>query len=145
MSTRTKQHQLFADLDAIVRDFEPFFLGVSPFQKVESLSKCNTSFPPYNHYKVDENVECIEMAVAGFSKEDISVQVDEHNFLVVTGEKKEGTDRVYIHQGLANRKFTRSWSLQENSEIEVTLSDGILKIMIKLKPKEDKTRYLTIG
>lgn len=108
-------------------------------------------YPPHNLVKLaggDSYV--IEMAVAGFKREDIEVTLEENTKLIVTASKvsKERlpTGAEYIYHSLASRNFSRRWVLAENIRVEsVQLEDGILSIKLtKYVPENRKARRLEI-
>lgn len=106
-------------------------------------------YPPHNILKHNDNKFVLELAVAGFTQEDLHVVLDK-NTLVVTGDKKrnEIDDNVaYIHKGIGTRSFNKSFVLERYLVVEdVKLSDGILKITLeRVVPEEEKPRILEIG
>lgn len=110
-------------------------------------NQINNNYPPYNIVKKDENNYEIEIAVTGFFPEEIAVEIDQ-NQLIVKGERKreEENDIQYIHRGLANRDFTRMWTLAEHMEVDAgTIKNGVLRIAIKrVVPESLKPRVLKI-
>ena len=105
-----------------------------------------TSFPPYNIKKIDaENYE-IEMAVAGFSKDDIEVKYAE-NTLTVKAKKKEkqDTDKL-IYKGISEKNFTKSFNLADDFIVEdAGLQDGLLCVKLKkIIPEEKKEKIIDI-
>jgi len=102
-------------------------------------------FPPVNVIEKDDNTWVIELAVAGFAEEDITVEVEEST-LRVTGEHDD-KDRVYRQRGIATRKFSRSWKLGEY--VEVTGADyrnGILSVFLHREvPETKKPKKIKIG
>lgn len=102
------------------------------------------AFPPYNVVKIDDEKLVMEFAVAGFKKDDISITT-EKNVLTVKADK--GTDeKVYVHKGIAARKFTRSFTLPEYFEVkDAWFEDGILYIdLVRNIPEEKKPKTITI-
>jgi len=110
-------------------------------------SQVNNNYPPYNILKRDENSYEIQIAVTGFDKGDITVEIDQ-NQLIVKGERTdlETAETVYIHRGLASRNFTRSWTLAEYVEVgEGRIKNGVLTIELKrIVPDTLKPRILKI-
>lgn len=110
-------------------------------------NQISNNYPPYNIIKHDENSYEIEIAVTGFDKDDVTVEIDQ-NQLIVKGQKtKEETEEVnYIHRGLATRQFTRTWTLAEHMEVERgTIKNGVLTIAIKrVIPEALKPRVLKL-
>jgi molecular chaperone IbpA len=110
-------------------------------------NQINNSYPPYNILKNDENSYEIQVAVTGFEKDEISVELDQ-NQLIVKGQHYEAElqEPVYLHRGLATRDFTRSWTLAEHMEVgDVTIKNGVLTIELKrVIPEALKPRVLKI-
>jgi molecular chaperone IbpA len=107
----------------------------------------NQSYPPYNIVKKSENDYEIEIAVAGFTLDEIEIEVTQ-NVLVIKGERKRENeeDVEYIHRGLAFRNFEKSLTLAENMEVgTATINDGILRIAIpRIVPDAMKPRKVQI-
>ena len=105
-------------------------------------------YPPHNILKHNDNKFVLEIAVAGFSQEELEVLLDK-NTLVVTGEKKRSEDLSvsYLHKGIGNRSFKKSFVLERYLIVDdVNLSDGILKIVLeRVVPEEEQPRILEIG
>ena len=106
----------------------------------DNLSSYNLSaYPPYNFYPLDENKEkfCLEMAIAGFKKEDLNISVTSDHILKISGKKALKEEREYIHRGLSERNFERQFPLYKDLEVEsAECEDGILKINIKNTPNK---------
>lgn len=110
----------------------------------DRLYNGNTNYPPYNIVKHDEDSYGIEIAVAGFSKEEITVQVDQDQ-LTIRGVKSRTEEKSteYLHRGLAARDFEQTFTLAEYMEvIGAKVDNGMLEIDIKrvipeaLKPRQ---------
>ena len=98
----------------------------------------NNSYPPYNIFKAGENRHAVELAVAGFSDQDLDIQVVE-NTLTISGQKEGKDERDYSHKGISARKFERKFVLAEYVEvIESTLANGILTIVLEQVIPEEK-------
>lgn len=119
------------------------------FSNIENrfANQVNNNYPPYNILKHDEHSYELEIAVTGFTKDEITVEIDQ-NQLVVKGERKreESDETQYLHKGLANRDFTRSWTLAEHMEVgEGSIKNGVLTIALKrVVPEALKPRVLKI-
>ena len=106
-----------------------------------------SGYPPYNVIKKDDGHHLIEIAVAGFSKDDIDLTL-EKGILTVTGNKKKGTDmREYTHRGISSRAFERSFTLADTiSVIGADIVDGLLVIILENNiPEEDKPQTINLG
>ena len=108
----------------------------------------DTGYPPYNIRKIDETQYVIEIALAGFSKEDIEVEVTEGNLAIRSKEEKEtDEDDSFVHKGIAKRSFLRSFTLSDDIIVKgADLKDGMLIINLeKVIPDEKKPRLIQIG
>jgi len=103
-----------------VSDFDPFrnlTVGFDNiFDQLSALSHFETpNYPPYNIKKVDKENYQLEMALAGFSKDDIEVEAKE-NTLSVSAKSSDKDDDSFVHRGIAQRAFKRQWTLMEHLE-----------------------------
>jgi len=105
------------------------------------------NYPPYNILKHDEDTYEIEIAVTGFDKDEVVVEIDQNN-LIVKGQRKEVdlVEPTYLHRSLATRDFTRSWTLAEHMEVgEGRIKNGVLTIELKrVVPDSLKPRVLKL-
>ena len=104
------------------------------------------SYPPYNLVKVNEDESQLEMALAGFTDQEVKVYTEKGN-LVVVGQKANSDGREYVHRGLATRSFSRSWSISEDTEVSnVTFENGLLVVTLtRVIPEARKKRYYLGG
>lgn len=126
---------------------DPFFIGFNrELSRLNTAHKTNTqSYPPYDLLKLDEDTYRISLAVAGFSRDDIKVSVD-NGTLIIEGEITEVTDAEVVHKGIAGRKFTRSFALGEYMEVTgADMKDGMLHINVdRIVPEEKKPKTIKI-
>jgi molecular chaperone IbpA len=118
------------------------------FDSFESrfANQLTTNYPPHNVVKTDEDTYVIEMAVAGFKKSEIAVEV-EQDLLTIRGESNlNQLTRVYLHKGLSSRDFERTFSLAEHMIVKgAEIKDGILTITIeRIIPEDKKPRLIDI-
>jgi molecular chaperone IbpA len=110
------------------------------FDRLSQLSQSMPkipSYPPYNIKKVDENKYVIEVAVAGFGKQDLEIEMQEGNLTIKGSTKSDDED--YIYKGIADRAFTRSFALADSVEIKnADLVNGMLKIWLERFIPEEK-------
>lgn len=143
------------------KDFDRFFVGFDKVaEKMASIAdqtaKLASNYPPYNLKKIDENKYIIEMAVAGFGKQDLEVEIVDDK-LIIKGNVKSGepaeqdsqgewTWPHVLYQGLAMRPFTRTFNLADNVEIRgASLLNGILKIVLEaIIPEHKKPKKVDI-
>lgn len=109
------------------------------FDNFESrfASQINNNYPPYNIEKVGENIYDIVIAIAGFDREEVSVEIDQDQ-LVVRGQKNSRSpEPEYLHRGLALRDFERRFTLAEHMEVvRAETKNGLLSIQIERKVPE---------
>ena len=105
----------------------------------------STGFPPYNIHKGGDFSYTIEMALAGFRKEDIEIEVAE-NTLSVRSDKKDETDEWTFHRGISYRKFDRKFTLAEDIVVNgAKLENGMLTIDLeRIVPEEKKPRLIEV-
>jgi molecular chaperone IbpA len=118
------------------------------FNNVERrfANQVQNNYPPYNVLKHDDNHFEIEIAVAGFEKEDIKIEVDQDQ-LIIKGQRLRDDDAdKYLHRGLAARDFERSWTLAEYMEVgDAELTNGILRVKLtRIVPEALKPRLIAI-
>jgi molecular chaperone IbpA len=105
------------------------------------------NYPPYNIVKHNDDTYEIEIAVTGFYKDEIIVEIDQSQ-LIVKGIRDKNSDVTaeFLHRGLAFRDFTRSWTLAEHMEVgEGTIKNGVLTIELKrIVPDALKPRVLKL-
>jgi len=127
---------------------DPFFIGFNrELDRINHIHNAATrqSYPPYDLVKVDEDTYKLSLAVAGFSKDNIKVSVD-NGTLIIKGETAEVTDVEVVHKGIAGRKFTRTFALGEYMEVTgAEMKDGMLYIDIdRIIPEEKKPKEIAI-
>jgi len=124
----------------------PLFLGFEDIEKTfDSLRKSGgEGYPPYNIEQIGESNLRISLAVAGFSMEDLDIEV-ENNQLVIRGRQAEEDDRIYLHRGIAARQFQRSFVLADGIEVrDAMLDKGLLHIDLERIVPESKARKIHI-
>ena len=132
-------------------DFDPFRNYTIGFDRIfDSLlevSKLNTSnFPPYNIRKLEDGKYEIELALAGFTKGDIKVELKD-GVLSISAKREDKDSNNLIHQGIASRSVLRKFSLSEYMEIrDADFADGMLNIKcIENIPEEKKPKIIKIN
>ncbi|APG95099.1 Hsp20 family protein [Sinorhizobium americanum] len=130
-------------------DFTPFYRSSIGFDRMfdllENASLNAENWPPYNIVKLGEDAYRIEIAVAGFAEDDLTI-THEANMLVVNGAKSKDEEVQYLHQGLAVRPFARKFELADHVLVEgAKLENGLLVINLRKEiPEEMKSRRITI-
>ena len=116
-------------------------------QMLKGHRALETNYPPYDLIKRGEDTYTIELALAGFKKDELKIELKE-NHLTIKGETEEkDIDAEYLHKGIAARSFTREFDLADTIQVEgVDFIDGILAIGLKqVIPEEQKPKVLTIN
>jgi HSP20 family molecular chaperone IbpA len=124
----------------------PLLLGFDQFERaLDQVSKSTADgYPPYNVEQVGEGALRITLAVAGFTMEDLGVEI-EGNQLVVRGRQSDDKDRVYLHRGIAARQFQRSFMLAEGIEVAgAWLDNGLLNVDLVRRAPEGRVRRIAI-
>ena len=139
LSLFNKLRPVSVGFDSVFDHFESIF-NDSP--------SLHTNYPPYDIMKTDEHSYVIELAVAGFSKKDISVTV-ENGVLTVESDREGNTKnsgQEIIHRGISKRYFKKSFSISDDVEIRgAELNDGLLRIsMEKIIPESRKRKEISI-
>ena len=122
--------------------FTPFTLGLDEtFSRLETLAGSGTNYPPYNIYNGSDSRTILEVALAGFSQGDISVET-ERNVLTISAKKSsKDTERRYSHKGISHKNFSRNWQLGDNVEVEsVDFADGLLTVTLMKELPENQKR-----
>jgi len=108
------------------------------FDAVQRVNTSEANFPPYNIKKLDDENYEITLALAGFKKSELSVVVEDGN-LIVKGEQAETSKSEFLHKGIAERNFTRTWALADEVKVSGSkLEDGVLTISLVHEIPEEK-------
>lgn len=123
--------------------FEPILKRLTEIS--ETLPKIPT-YPPYNIKKIDENKYVIEMAVAGFGRQDIELELQD-GILTISGSVNSDEATEYLYKGIADRAFNRKFTLADTVEVKnADLINGMLKIWLeRFIPEEKKPKKIPIN
>jgi molecular chaperone IbpA len=144
MTNLTYTNNPFTQIQTIFND--PFFLGFNDqFVRWESNKKTASSFPPYNVKMVDEDNYMIELAVAGYNRDELEIKV-EKDTLTIKSDKESDDKSDFLHRGIAGRNFTQHFTLGEYMIVKsASLENGMLTIKIERElPEEAKPRQIKI-
>ena len=131
------------DLAALLDRINKNSIGMDEyFNRLFTLHETTTNYPPYNLVTVSNVESRLELALAGFKKKEVYVYTQDGK-LFVEGQKEDkesGTD--YVHRGVAQRSFTRSWTLSDETEVRsVVFEDGLLSITLgRIVPDHHKRK-----
>tara|TARA_A100001011_G_scaffold351768_1_gene392091 strand:+ start:277 stop:741 length:465 start_codon:yes stop_codon:yes gene_type:complete len=125
----------------------PFLLGFEQFERtIDRISKLSTeTYPPYNIEQISSNLLRITVAVAGFEKADLEINL-EGNQLQIKGFKKEENDeRIFLHRGIATRQFQRNFVLAEGIEVEgASMENGLLSVDLSQPINSEESKKIEI-
>lgn len=130
--------------ESLARQMIGFDTVLENFRRANDQLARAPNYPPYNIKKIDDEHFIIEMAVAGFGKTNLDIELKDST-LTITG-KHEAEDKDYIYQGIANRAFTRQFTLADTVVVKnAELVNGLLKIALeRFIPEEKKGRKIDI-
>ena len=144
----TKHLSIFNNLKPFTVGFDDMFDHFEHMMDDSFFRGTVGNFPPYNIVKTGENTYDVELALAGFSKNDIEVEYKE-NLLTVRSKKQEETkdeDGNIIHRGISKRMFSKSFTIANDVEVKgAELKDGLLKVsMERIIPEHKKAKSIAI-
>ncbi|MGB0919983.1 MAG: Hsp20 family protein [Alphaproteobacteria bacterium] len=125
----------------------PFVVGFDNVERVfDRVAKsANEGYPPYNIEQIGEDTLRITLAVAGFTRDDLSVTVEE-NQLIIRGRQEDDPARIFVHRGIAARQFQRAFVLAEGIEIiGADLDNGLLSIDLQRPRPNRVVQEIEIG
>jgi HSP20 family molecular chaperone IbpA len=123
----------------------PLLLGFDQLERtLDRLAKSAEGYPPYNIERIGENGLRITLAVAGFTSDDLAIELVESQ-LTVRGKQSDDSDRVFLHRGIAARQFQRSFVLAEGIEVRgAWLDNGLLHVDLVRPNIEPRVRTIPI-
>lgn len=135
-------------------DFSPLYRATVGFDRIAdmmdrvlSADVAQPAYPPYNIEKLGENAYRISIAVAGFSADDLTVDVRDGALVVAATKASEETERSYLHRGIATRAFERRFALADHMRVTgAAHADGMLHIdLLREVPEALKPRRIEIA
>ena len=135
-------------------DFSPLYRATVGFDRVADLMDrvlsadvAQPTYPPYNIEKTDENAYRISIAVAGFTGDELNVEVKEGALLVSARKEAEEDGKTYLHRGIATRAFERRFALADHVKVTgATHADGMLHVdLVREVPEALKPRRIEIA
>ena len=131
-----------ADLPALMDRITRNSIGMDEYlDRIFNVHETTSNYPPYNLVQISNVESHLEIALAGFKKEEVHAYT-EYGKLFVEGQKSDSeSDKTFIHKGLAQRSFKRAWTLSDDTEVSnVTFEDGLLRIELRKIVPEHHTR-----
>lgn len=136
-------------LPGMFKDFDKFFVGFddsyNKWSKLhDDITKHLPSYPPYNIRKVEDNKYVIELAIAGFSTQDIEITLED-NKLIISGKAQDDSEN-FLFKGIANRAFTRTFAIDDQMEInDAAMLNGMLRIALeRIIPEHKKPKKIEV-
>ena len=121
-----------ADLPALMERITRNSIGMDEyFDRLFNLHETTNNYPPYNLVQVSNVESRLELALAGFKKKEVYVYTQDGKLFVEGQKEDKETDTRYVHKGLAQRSFTRAWTLSDDTEVRsVDFEDGLLTVTL---------------
>ena len=132
-----------ADLPALLERINRNTIGLDEyFDRIFSLHETTSNYPPYNLVQVSNVESRLELALAGFKKKEVYVYTQDGKLFVEGQKEDKETQSNYLHKGLAQRSFTRSWTLSDDTEVRsVDFEDGLLTVTLgRIVPDHHKRK-----
>ena len=130
------------DLQKFVDDIEKYSIGMDEWlHRMGAVHETKTNYPPYNLVKESSIEFRLDIALAGFKREEIKVYTENNKLFVEGAQVREDEVAEYIHKGLASRDFTRVWTISDDVVVDaVDYIDGILSIKLRRVIPEHQKR-----
>ena len=139
---------------SVWNSLRPFSVGFDSIfdefdRMLESSERYNSNYPPYNIHRSDENNYKIEVALAGYSKDDIEVELKDNTLTVRNKQQEKVVNQNgngVIHKGISTRQFERAFTISEDIKIKnAELKNGLLNIDLeRIIPEDKKARLIEI-
>ena len=132
-----------ADLPALLDRINRNSIGLDEyFDRVFKLHETTSNYPPYNLVQVSNVESRLEIALAGFKKAEVNVYTQDGKLFVEGQKEDKETNTAYLHRGVAQRSFTRAWTLSDETEVRsVTFEDGLLSVVLgKIVPEHHQRK-----
>lgn len=138
--------ELFKDFDKLYVGFDDQFNKLAKIH--DDLTKNIPNYPPYNIKKTGENTYVIEIAVAGFAKQDIEIELVDGKMVVKGSVHSDEADTMdtFLFKGIANRAFTRTFALDDQIEVkDAEMFNGMLKVFLeRIIPEHKKPKKIDV-
>lgn len=121
-----------SDIPALLDKISKNSIGMNEYlNRVFDLHETTTNYPPYNLVQVSNVESRLEIALAGFKKKEVNVYTQDGKLFVEGQKEDKETETTYLHKGLAQRSFTRTWTLSDDTEVRsVDFENGLLTITL---------------
>ena len=132
-----------SDLPVLLDKISKNSIGMNEYlNRVFDLHETTSNYPPYNLVQVSNVESRLELALAGFKKAEVNVYTQDGKLFIEAQKEDKETETNYLHKGLAQRSFTRAWTLSDDTEVRsVTFEDGLLSIELgRIVPEHHKRK-----
>ena len=121
-----------ADMPALMERINRNSIGMDEyFDRLFALHETTKNYPPFNLVTVSNVESRLELALAGFKKKEVNVYTQDGKLFVEGQREDTESEKTYVHRGMAQRSFTRTWTLAEETEVRsVVFEDGLLSITL---------------
>ena len=133
------------------KDMDKFFVGFDDtFNRIakihDDMTKNIPNYPPYNIKKTGDNTYVIELAVAGFGKQDIEIELADSKMVIKGNVQSQDADDNFLFKGIANRAFTRTFALDDQIEVkDAEMINGMLKVFLeRIIPEHKKPKKIEV-
>lgn len=137
---------LFKDFDKLYVGFDDQFNRLAKIH--DDLAKNIPNYPPYNIRKTGDNTYVIELAVAGFAKQDIEIELVDGKMVIRGNVKTDDSDNInsFLFKGIANRAFTRTFALDDYIEVkDAEMLNGMLRVFLeRIIPEHKKPKKIEV-
>lgn len=143
----------FAAFGPVFKDVDKYFVGFDDqFNRLakmhDELTKNIPNYPPYNIKKTGDNTYQIELAVAGFAKQDIEIELRENSLVIKGLTNSDDADNMstFLVKGIANRAFTRTFALDDHIEVkDAEMINGMLRVFLeRIIPEHKKPKKIDV-
>ncbi len=132
-----------ADLPALMDRITRNSIGMDEyFDRLFNLHETTSNYPPYNLVQISNVESRLELALAGFAKKEVLVYTQDGKLFIEGQKEDKETETNYLHKGLAQRSFTRTWTLADDTEVtSVNFEDGLLTVILgRIVPESHKRK-----
>lgn len=132
-----------ADLPTLMDRITRNSIGMDEyFDRLFNIHETTKNYPPYNLVQVSNTESRLELALAGFKKSEVNVYTQDGKLFVEGQKEDKETETNYVHRGVAQRSFTRAWTLSDETEVRsVTFEDGLLVVVLgKVVPEHHQRK-----
>ena len=124
----------------------PHMLGFEQLERLlERTAKTSEGYPPFNIEQTSDQSYRITLAVAGFREDDLSITVEDRQLVIRGRQRDDGSDRIFLHRGIAARQFQRTFVLADGVEVgEAVIENGLLHVDLTMSRPETVVQTIRI-